>query len=104
MKVFKLGDMHRGWFVGDFEPSAHHDDFEVGVRYYWEGDQEPPHYHILSKELTLILNGRVRMAGQEFGKGDIVVLDEYDVSGFECLEDCTLVIVKTKSIKGDKYP
>jgi hypothetical protein len=104
MKVFKLYNMHRGWFVGDFEPTAFHADFEVGVRKYYEGDEEAPHYHVLAKELTLILDGRVEMDGQEFDKGDIVMIEENDFSGFRCLEDCTLIIVKTKSVKGDKYP
>lgn len=104
MKVFKLGDMLRGWFVGNFEPTAHHDNFEVGVKRYLKDDEELPHYHILAKELTLILEGRVEIAEQEFEAGDIVVLESFDVAGFKCLKDCTLVIVKTKSVKGDKYP
>jgi hypothetical protein len=64
MKIFKLGDMHRGWFVGDFEPTAHKGDFEVAVRTYKAGDEESPHYHTRAKELTLILNGEVEMMGQ----------------------------------------
>ena len=104
MRVSKFSDMFKGWFVGRFEPTAFSADFEVGVKQYFKGDEEAPHYHKLSKELTLILSGRAEMAGQEFKAGDIVMLDEYDVSGFRCIEDCTLVIVKTKSVKGDKYP
>ncbi|QBL12339.1 hypothetical protein [Campylobacter helveticus] len=39
MQIFKLENMIRGWFVGNFEPSVlKSKDVEVGVKEYQKGD------------------------------------------------------------------
>ena len=43
MKVGKLDDMTKGWFVGNFEPSVLRTNaVEVAVKKYSEGDFELP--------------------------------------------------------------
>ena len=62
MKKFKLDEMTKGWFVGDFEPVAiKTKDCEVGVKYYMAGTKEIAHYHSKAEELTVIISGKVRM-------------------------------------------
>jgi hypothetical protein len=39
----------------------------------------------------------------EYIKGDIIQIDENESTDFECIEDTITVVVKTKSIKNDKY-
>ena len=40
MKVMKLEDMFKGWFIGDFEPTAYKSkDFEVCYRVHPKGEK-----------------------------------------------------------------
>ena len=36
--------------------------------------------------------------------GDIFILEPFEIADPEFLEDCDLVIIKTPSLPGDKYP
>ena len=104
MEKFKLEDMHRGWFIGNFEPSLFKsNDFEVAIKKYKKGDLEPMHYHKISTEYTTILDGKVKMNGIEYGDGDIVVINPNERTNFEALTDVTTVVVKTPFSKNDKF-
>lgn len=104
MKHAKLENMVKGWFVGAFTPAAHASDAcEVAVKHYKAGEKELAHYHKIATETTLILSGRVRMVGKEWGEGDIVVLEPGEVTDFEALTDTINVVVKTPSVLGDKF-
>lgn len=104
MKHAKLDEMLKGWFVGAFSPTAHATDAcEVAVKTYQAGDREAAHYHKIATETTLILSGRVRMMGREWGEGDIVVLSPGEVTEFEALTDCVNVVVKVPGASNDKY-
>jgi quercetin dioxygenase-like cupin family protein len=100
----KLQDMFKGWFVGDFDPSLLRTDAcEVAVKSYKAGDSEELHHHKVATEVTLILSGRVRMCGKEWGEGDIVVLEPGEATDFVALTDAVNVVVKTPGAKNDKY-
>jgi mannose-6-phosphate isomerase-like protein (cupin superfamily) len=100
----RLEDMFRGWFVGDFEPSAFKTDgCEVAVKSYRAGEKEPLHHHKISTEITLILTGEVLMAGRKWGPGDIVVLSPGHATEFEAITDTINVVVKVPSAKNDKF-
>ncbi|MGZ3184116.1 MAG: hypothetical protein ACXU8N_16895 [Telluria sp.] len=104
MQVFKHSDMIKGWFVGDFTPTAIATQAaEVAVKHYRAGDHEGRHYHKLAQELTMVVSGRVRMCGQEFGPGDIVLVDRMEATDFAALEDTTTVVVKVPGAPDDKY-
>lgn len=104
MKHARLDDMTKGWFVGAFAPSAHVTDAcEVAVKHYKAGEREDAHVHKVATEITLVLSGTVRMAGREFGAGDIVVLEPGEVTAFEALTDAVNVVVKTPGALDDKY-
>ena len=105
MNTGKLQDMFKGWFVGDFDPSLLKTDAcEVAVKSYKAGDREELHHHKVATEVTLILSGRVRMCGKEWGEGDIVVLEPGEATDFVALTDAVNVVVKTPGAKNDKYP
>ena len=75
MQMAKLTDMVRGWFVGDFSPTVLSTKaVEVGVKLYKAGASEERHFHKIATEVTVILSGRVRMNGVEFGSGDIITI------------------------------
>lgn len=104
MQSFDLADMVKGWFVGGFAPTAYQtQDCEVAVKHYAAGDHEGAHYHKVATEITVIVSGRVRMCGQEWGPGAIVVLSPGDVTDFEALTDATNVVVKLPGALNDKY-
>ena len=104
MKTARLDDMVKGWFVGNFEPTLYRtNDVEVAVRHYKAGDNESAHYHKIATELTVIVYGRVRMNGVEYGPGDIIVMEPGDVTDFEALTDAVNVVVKLPGANNDKY-
>lgn len=105
MKVAKLDDMFKGWFIGNFEPSiCKTNDVEVAVKKYNKGDHEMKHFHKIATEYTLIILGRVRMNNIEYKAGDIVIIEPNESTDFECLEDGTInVVVKIPGANSDKY-
>lgn len=105
MKIARLEDMIKGWFIGNFEPTLiKTNDVEVAVKEYNKGDYEAKHYHKIATEITVVITGRVRMNGVEYKKGDIIVMEPNDATDFECLEDGTQnVVVKYPGVNSDKY-
>ena len=104
MEKYRLKDMIKGWFVGDFEPTViKTKDCEVGVKHYAAGSKEEPHYHGQAEELTVVVSGRVRMNNSIYEAGDIVKVSRDEVVEFEALEDTLTVVYKTASVPGDKY-
>lgn len=104
MKISKLGDMEKGWFIGNFEPSLFKtNDCEVAVKSYHKGDYEEKHYHKIATEFTVVVKGRVRMFDREFGEGDIVVVEPGDATDFTALTDAMNVVIKIPGANNDKY-
>lgn len=105
MKTNNLKNMIKGWFIGNFEPSLlKTNDCEVAVKEYKKGDKEGKHFHKIATEYTVIINGKVRMNGIEYGEGDIIVMEPNEATDFECLEDGTKnVVVKIPGANNDKY-
>lgn len=104
MKISKLGDMEKGWFIGNFEPSLFKtNDCEVAVKSYHKGDYEEKHYHKIATEFTVVVKGRVRMFDKEFGEGDIVVVEPGDATDFTALTDAMNVVIKIPGANNDKY-
>lgn len=104
MKTFKLENMKKGWFVGDFIPTVYPtQQCEVAVKRFRVGDRESEHYHKLATEITVVVSGKVMMFNREWGPNDIVVAEPYDVTGFEALTDVVLAVVKIPGLLNDKY-
>jgi anti-sigma factor ChrR (cupin superfamily) len=104
MKKYELKNMIGGWFVGDFTPSLlQNNNFEVAIKKYEAGDYEKKHYHKQAVEFTVILNGKVKMNGVEYGDGDIIEIETNEATDFEALTNVTTVVVKTPSVKNDKF-
>jgi len=104
MNCYKLDNMVKGWFVGDFSPVAlSNKNFEVAIKKYNAGDFEPLHVHKIATELTAIVSGRAIMCGKEWGDGDIIILSPGDETSFEAVTDVVTVVVKTPSVLDDKY-
>ncbi len=104
MKVAKLDDMVKGWFVGNFDPTLiKTNDVEIAVKEYKKGDYEEKHYHKIATEITVIVSGKVRMNGIEYSKGDIILIEPNESTDFEALEDTVNTVVKFPGTNNDKY-
>src|SRR5262245_3990458 len=96
--------MVKGWFVGDFEPTALRTKAaEIAVKSYRAGEREEWHYHKVASEVTVVLSGEVRMNGAVYPAGTVIRLDPGDGTDFEAVTDATTVVVKVPSVVGDKY-
>ncbi len=105
MRLSRLSDMTKGWFVGDFSPVALKSEAaEVAVKSYAAGTLEGRHLHRVATEVTLIVSGRARMGDTVLEAGDIALIEPGEATDFEALTDVTTVVVKTPSVAGDKYP
>lgn len=104
MRVEKLNDMTKGWFIGNFDPSLYKtNDCEIGVKSYSAGDYERIHYHKIATEYTVVVKGKVRMFDQEFSEGDIIVVEPGEATDFTALTDVMNVVVKIPGANNDKY-
>ena len=104
MKVMKLDEMTKGWFVGNFEPSIiKTNDVEVAVKSYKAGQREDSHYHKIATEITVIVSGEVKMNGIRYVAGDIIVIDPGEITDFEAITDVINTIVKYPGANNDRY-
>ncbi len=104
MNVEKLDKMTKGWFVGNFQPTVlKTNDVEVAIKKYLKGEKEERHFHKVATEITVIVSGHVRMNGKEYKEDDIIVINPYESTDFEVLQDTTTVVVKHPGANDDKY-
>ena len=103
MKIFKLSDMHKGWFVGDFKPTAFATkDFEVNYRTHPAGSNWEVHYHSKTTEINLIVKGKMKFNGTILEKEDIFIVEPWQISDPEFIEDTTVICVRTPSLNDKK--
>lgn len=104
MRLFSIDEMINGWFVGNFHPSALVTDAcEVALKKYSMGESEVEHYHKIATEITLVASGKVKMLGEIWSEGQIIVLNPGEKTAFEALQDSVLVVVKVPGVKADKF-
>lgn len=104
LEVFKLMDMIRGWFVGNFEPSLFRtNDVEIGIQKYTAGDYEFSHHHKIATEITVVLNGKAEMNGKVYSDGDMIKINPGVSTDFRAITDVTTVVVKIPGANNDKY-
>lgn len=104
MRRSRMSDMTRGWFVGNFEPTAFSTTAaEVAFKSYVAGDSEPMHVHRVATEITCVVSGEIEMAGERMGPGDIAVLDPGEASDFRAVTAATLIAVKVPGASDDKF-
>ena len=104
MKTYKLADLTKGWFVGNFSPTVYStNEVEVAVKRYKAGDHESAHYHKLATEITVVIDGVVEMNGTVYKAGTIIVIEPNQASDFLAITDVTTTVVKIPGANNDKY-
>jgi len=104
LERFPLSSFTKGWFVGNFSPTLLPTEaVEVAVKEYRAGESESSHHHKVATEITVIVSGRVRMAGEEIGAGEIIRIAPGQSTDFTALSDAVTVVVKLPCVTGDKY-
>jgi quercetin dioxygenase-like cupin family protein len=104
MKIFKLKDMYKGWFVGNFEPSVFQTSlFEVGTTFHPKGSEWDIHYHKKGTEITWLIKGKIKIQDKILETGDIFVIYPWEIANPEFLEDSEVLVIKTPSDVKDKY-
>lgn len=99
-----LNEFIGGWIIGNFEPTIlDTKDFEIAIKEYKLGDKEQRHYHKIATEYTIIVSGEVIMNGTKYSKGDIIKIEPGESTDFSCVTDTTTCVIKTPSIKNDKF-
>lgn len=99
MKTYRLDEMVKGWFIGNFEPTAFKTDlFEVNCRVHPKGEQWEMHYHRTSKEINLLVDGKMIFNDVELSAGDIFIVEPWQISDPCFLEDTTVVCIRIPSI------
>lgn len=104
MDLYKIENMFKGWFIGDFEPSLYKtQDVEVGVKEYEAGEYESHHYHKIATEFTVIIDGKVEMNGKSYSTGDIIRIMPNEITDFKAITNTKTVVVKIPGAQNDKY-
>jgi hypothetical protein len=104
MKIYKIDEMTRGWFIGDFDPSIlKTKDFEVGILSFPKGHRKPPHYHKIATEYNVLISGTFTTNGITLNPGDIFVIETEEIVDPIFHEDCLILCVKVPSTPKDKY-
>ena len=104
IEKYKLEEMMKGWFIGDFEPSLYKTkEVEVGVKHYKAGDKEELHHHKIATEFTVVILGEVKMTGKYYSRGDIIKINPGITTDFLAITDVITVVVKLPGSKNDKY-
>ena len=104
LEKYKLEDMIKGWFIGNFEPSLYTtNDVEVGIKKYSAGDYENAHFHKIATEFTVIISGTVEMNGVQYFENEIIKIIPGVKTNFKAITDVVTVVVKLPGANNDKY-
>ena len=104
MRISKLEDYHKGWFVGGFTPTAYFSTHaEVCYRIHPKGEDWPRHYHKIGVEINLLIKGSMTINDTLIHEGEVFIIDPYEITKPTYLTDCELIIIKLPSVPGDKY-
>jgi len=104
MKKFNYGEMRGGWFIGNFEPTAFKTkNFEVAYVKHKKGQKWDKHFHKVATEITLVINGKIKINDNIYTSGDIFVIYPNEIADPYFLEDSEVVVVKAPSDMHDKY-
>jgi quercetin dioxygenase-like cupin family protein len=103
MDLYRVEDFFKGWIIGDFSPSLHQNsDFEVAVKFFSCGEVEAAHKQQKATEITVVIEGEIRLGNSYFKRGDVISIPPHEVADFESITNSSLVCIKFPSLPDDK--
>lgn len=103
MQVDKVEDFFKGWIIGNFAPSLHvNSDFEVAIKFFKAGEAEAAHMQLIATEITVVIEGEIRLGDAFFTRGDVITIPPHEVADFVSITDSSLVCIKFPSLPNDK--
>jgi hypothetical protein len=103
MKISRIENTEKGWFIGDFEKAAFQSkDFEVSWRIHPAGENWDLHYQEIAYEINLLISGEMILNGKKLISGDVFILEPYEITDVNFITECSVVCVKTPSLPNDK--
>ncbi len=103
MYTSNLNEFKLGWIIGNFEPTLFKNEhLEIGVKRFLKGAVEPTHHQLLAHEITVVVEGEIRIGTKFFKADDIVIIPPLESASFESITDSILVCIKYPSIPLDK--
>lgn len=104
MKIDNINRFVGGWLVGDFEPSVFRSkSCEIGVKHLKAGFVDERHYHKLSTEFNLLIEGKLIANGKAINTGDIFIYLPDEVNDVEVLQDSIILVIRNGTNPTDKY-
>jgi hypothetical protein len=98
-----LSEFTGGWIIGNFTPTLHHNgEFEVSIKRFKKGQSEPSHKQLTATEISVVIEGQVRLANEILVSNQIGVIEPQEFASFEALEDSIIVCIKFPSLPTDK--
>lgn len=103
MRLARIEDTEKGWFIGDFPKATFQSkDFEVSWRIHPAGQKWDLHYQKNATEINLLIDGEMTLNSIKIIPGDIFILEPYEITDVDFIKDCSIVCVKTPSLPDDK--
>jgi hypothetical protein len=103
METYNIDDFFKGWIIGNFSPSLHRNsDFEIAVKFFTKGEIEAAHKQLIATEITVVIEGEVRLGNAYFTRGDVISIPPNEVADFESITNSSLVCIKFPSMPNDK--
>ena len=104
MNVSNIKKMFKGWFIGNFKPSAFKTKtFEVSYKIHKRNEKWDYHYHKKATEINLVIKGRMKIRNKIIKKNQIFILKPKEIADPKFYQDTHIVCVKVPSVIGDKY-
>lgn len=104
LNSININNYIRGWVIGDFEPNIKKiKDFEIGVISHKNNEKWAFHYHNLSTEINVLINGKININNKIIEKNDIFIFEKNVIACPIFLEDCEILCIKIPSYPNDKY-
>jgi NDP-sugar pyrophosphorylase family protein len=101
---FNFNNYTRGWLIGDFEPCVKRSkEFELGLLSHKKDEKWTYHYHKKSKEINILINGKMMINNILINKHQVFVFDKNIIACPIFIEDCRVLCIKIPSSPGDKY-
>ena len=76
MKMLNINDFKYGFLIGNFDPSLiKTKELEVGIKFYKARQSDREHYHKISEEYSIVIQGRCSFNGHILSEGDIAKIE-----------------------------